>query len=155
MPPIDPDAPWWANLAMLVVVLAGVPALTAWIAGRKGRHTLREVAEDARRTRDQLENEHAAAAHPNLRDDLDAKVAGIRQSIGLLADAQEAVRGDVVGLRSEMHDIRRDLTDLRAETRRNHRDLAGLRTTVPALVEVAVAERADACPLRGHASPTR
>lgn len=57
---IDPDAPWWVNAALTVVVLAVIPALTLWIGNRSTRRDVKAIKE-------QTNNSHET----NLREDVD------------------------------------------------------------------------------------
>jgi hypothetical protein len=134
MPPLVPDAPWWANALLVAAVLAVVPALTTWLTARPARRTLRRVAEDARTAAAQTANEHDDSPYPNLRDELTAIREGqesLRRTVALLAEAHESTRGDLGGLHSEVRDLRLDLGGVRADARRDRRDLADLRRQIP------------------------
>lgn len=147
-PQIDPDAPWWANIVVLLVVLAVVPALTTWATQRGTRRRVTETQESVGRVLDQVANTHTT----NLRDDLDEKIAGVVAS-------QEAMRKDIGGLHSEMRDARRDIAGIRTDGRQDRRALAEQRDAlaehladVPRLVAEAVrraeADHVHTCPLR-------
>ena len=98
MPPIIPDAPWWANLILLffgVVAVAGTAIFAAWIPHqRKTRARLDDIARDAKATRAQAENSHGT----NLRDDIDltramaeAAAGGVRRVETYLADLDRTI----------------------------------------------------------------
>jgi chromosome segregation ATPase len=161
MPPIDPDAPWWANVLLVLVVLAAVPAATTWLTNRPTRRTLHQVAADAKEARDQVANTHDT----NMRDDLDGVGVGlaeIRHAVGRLADAQQAVREDIGGLHSEVRDQRLDIAGIRTDARRDRRALAAVRTDLASAVTERdqaiaqlreqmpglIASHVTACPLR-------
>lgn len=143
MPPIDPNAPWWANILMLITILAVVPAATAWLAGRRDRRTLRQVADVTTRTLGQVENEHLGTDHPNLREDLDAKIDRVCVALDRMANAQDATRADVGGLHAEVRDVRRDITGIRTDARRDRRDVTDLRESIPDMIAAAITDTGD------------
>jgi hypothetical protein len=132
MPTIDPDAPWWANLGVLVIVLAVVPAVTTWVTGRNARKRATDTQADVAVIREEVKNTHSS----NLRGDLDK-----------LRDAIDGVRDDLGGLHSEVRDTRRDIGGIRTDARQDRRILAEQRealdthlTGVPSLVTSAISE---------------
>ena len=56
---IDPDAPWWINVILTVLILAVIPALT-WLGNRSTRRDVKEI-------KAQTNNSHET----NLREDVD------------------------------------------------------------------------------------
>lgn len=120
---IDPDAPWWVNVAFLIIVLAVVPAVTTWITQRGTRRHVAETQESVGIIREQVQNTHEM----NLRDDLDEKIGGLDRKIGQLADAQQAAREDVGGLHSEVRALRLDVAGVRTDARQDRRDAAETR----------------------------
>ena len=56
---IDPDAPWWINAILTVLILAVIPALT-WLGNRSTRQDVKEI-------KAQTNNSHET----NLREDVD------------------------------------------------------------------------------------
>jgi septal ring factor EnvC (AmiA/AmiB activator) len=117
---IDPDAPWWANLTVLILVLAVVPALSTWVTGRGAKKKVAATQADVATTqvdvaaiREQVENTHTS----NLRDDIDNKISSVIEAV-------EQVRDDVGGLHSEVRDTRDDITGIRTDARRDRRLLA-------------------------------
>lgn len=121
--PIDPDAPWWVNIAVLVIILAIVPAVTTWLTQRGTRRHVAETQQSVRIIREQVQNTHTV----NLRDDLDDKIGGLDRKIGQLADAQQAARQDVGGLHSEVRALRQDVAGVRTDARQDRRTAAETR----------------------------
>jgi hypothetical protein len=155
---IDPDAPWWANLLVLLLV-AAIPAVVAWRGSHRTGRKLDAVAvdaaatrSDAAATRSQTENEHADSEIPNLRDELTATRKGFEEF-------RDGIREDIGGLRSEVRDLRRDVAGIRTDARRDRRELTAVTDrldehleAVPQIVADAVhraeADHVHACPLR-------
>lgn len=158
MPPIVPDAPWWANLLLILVVLALVPLTTTWL-NRKTRRTLERVAADARTSAEQTANNHAGAEHPNLRDELTAVLSVARdaaqaaQSAAAAATRVESFVRDVdTSVRALGHSVDRRLaiTDQNLVDAVEDRDaaIARLRDDIPALIADSIHQHVAACPLR-------
>lgn len=169
MVPIDPDAPWWANAVVVLVVLAGVPTFATWLTGRGTRRKVAATQAGVTQVLDQVKNTHTE----NLRVDLDAAKAQAADAAASSRLAMEAA-----------HRTERYVSDLaesiraaeQSQDRRHTQNVAALGEVrgdvadvskrldehlaeVPALVEEAVtrAEAAHiaACPLRTDQPPTR
>lgn len=88
-PVIDPDAPWWANLlVMAVVVLGGM-----WLMNRK-------TNKDVGVIKDQVKNTHST----NLREDMDALREDVKAVHETVRDQGNEARED----RRDLHELRRD-----------------------------------------------
>lgn len=127
---LDPDTPWWINVAVLVIVLAVVPAFTTWITQRGTRarvvETQARVAETSETVgiiREQVQNTHST----NLRDDLDEKIGTLSRQVSVVIDAQQAAREDVGGLHSEVRALRKDIAGVRTDARQDRRTAAETR----------------------------
>lgn len=103
MPPIIPDAPWPANLALLLAGLLLVSALPAWLSYRATRGRQDEIQRAVGVVREQVQNCHGT----NLRDDLDK----IRDALG---DVQAGQRRHDSEL-ARVHDTQRDIQRAMAE----------------------------------------
>lgn len=98
MPPVIPDAPWWANISLIVlsILTAALTAVfVAWIPHRSTKKRLESIATDAAATRQQAENSHGT----NLRDDIDetrclaeAAASGVRRVEGYLTDLDKTIQ---------------------------------------------------------------
>jgi len=109
-----PDGtPWWA-WALVVVLIATIPAAIAILAQHPLKRTMRTVAKDARESREQVKNSHGS----NLRDDVDrllASIREVRQSVEHVAteqrwqrETQTQIAHDIGGLREEIRTERKD-----------------------------------------------
>lgn len=157
----DPDAPWWANTLLLLAV-ALIPVYIARRGAKRTQKTLDKVAANVATTAEQTANSHADAQYPNLRDELTAVrvlAEATQRTVGLLAEAQQAVREDVGGLHSEVRDARRDIAGVRTDARRDRRALdvqrqaledhiADVPNVVTDAVRKAEADHIAACPAR-------
>lgn len=134
---IVPDAPWWANIALLLFI-ASVPIILALKAARDSRAVAVETrdvaatvasqaAEVSGRTSSQLdrvlhnvENSHRIG----LRDDLDRQVQRLAESIDTVGVQVAVLHDDVsnVGVelrhaRTSISDVHQELRDVRADAR--------------------------------------
>ncbi|MDQ7991204.1 MAG: hypothetical protein AAGC63_00310 [Propionicimonas sp.] len=100
------NTPWWAWVAVALIT-----ALLNYLLNRPLRRKVDEVADDAKASRKQTENEHADAEYPNLREELTAA----RTSVESLAALVTEVKGHVSGLRLDHTAMRRDVTGIREE----------------------------------------
>lgn len=100
MPPIIPDAPWWANgLLVLMAVVASV--LIVWIPTRKKLNKIDT----------QVSNHHKT----NLRDDL----TKVLNAVEGLTTSMDDVKGDVRRIDNRMESLTIDIQDERKERLRH------------------------------------
>jgi hypothetical protein len=165
MPPLIANAPWWANALLVLVALVGVPLVTARIAGRPDRQTLRQVAEDARTSAEQTANNHADAEHPNLRDELTAVLTVSRDAVSAAQSAAAAterverfVRDVDTSVRALDHSIDRRLgisdRNLAEVEKDSNAAIERLRESIPRLIAEGLEGHVEACPLRHPDSTT-
>lgn len=109
MVPIDPDAPWGWNLAILVLVLAVVPAVTSWIANRGTKAKLAAIAHEVR---------------PNSGSSLADAINRTEAAQLVMTEQVAALRDDVGGIHSEIRDVRQDIAGVRADARHDRRVVA-------------------------------
>lgn len=83
MPPVIPGAPWWANLALLLVAVVVSSGATVLIAHMSTRRRLEDIKVQQAAINEQVVNSHAG--HPNLRDDVDQLKADARGNALILA----------------------------------------------------------------------
>lgn len=151
MVPIDPDAPWGWNLAVLVLILAVVPALTSWIANRGTKRKLAAIEHEVR---------------PNSGSSLADAINRTEAAQLVMTEQVKGLREDVGGIHSELRDVRQDIAGIRTDARQDRRDIAQVRLeavtaqraldehvqAVPELVAETVAKAEAAhiknCPLR-------
>ena len=84
MPPIIPNAPWWANAAVLVLAVA-LPSLVSHLATRA---KLTTTAQDVREVKEQVKNSHSS----NLRVDLDKVASSAHRTESYVADLAESMK---------------------------------------------------------------
>ncbi len=110
-PAIDPDAPWWANLLVLLVVLAVVPTVATWLTGRGTRKEVREtkaVAHAAAASAD----ETATLLKPNHGSTPADAITRIEEAVARVENAQRAQARDLGGIREEMRTERTERRDV-------------------------------------------
>lgn len=125
MPPIIPEAPWWANailLAVGLVMTSVTAAVVAWIPTRRKLDRIDKQVTNSHPTnlRDDLtEVRDAVAQVLHAVEDLDASTARIdrRQqehgrSIGGIRDDLRGVRGDLTGVHGDLREMGRRVTRL-------------------------------------------
>ena len=83
MPPIIPGAPWWANLALLLVAVVVSSGATVLIAHMSTRRRLDDLKVQQAAITEQVVNSHAG--QPNLREDVDQLKADARGNALILA----------------------------------------------------------------------
>ena len=83
MPPIVPGAPWWANLALLLVAVVVSSGATVLIAHMSTRRHLEDIKVQQAAITEQVVNSHAG--QPNLREDVDQLKADARENALILA----------------------------------------------------------------------
>lgn len=106
MPPVIPDAPWWANLALLMTGVVGVllvGTVPAWLAFRATRGGQEEIKRTVSVVRDQVANSHGT----NLRDDLDKVLA----AVGAVQDGQRRHDVEIARLYDTTRDAQRAVTE--------------------------------------------
>ena len=84
MPSIIPDAPWWANAAILLIAVI-VPPIVSHYATRAKLST---TAQDVKEVKEQVKNSHSS----NLRADLDTLSGAAHRTEKYLADLAESVK---------------------------------------------------------------
>lgn len=138
-PDVDPASPWWA----WPLSLAAWAVLT-WLLNRRTRKDVGEIKE-------QVQNTHST----NLRDDVDALAALVREGLQGVRDGLKDVRDDVGGLHSETRDLRQDVAGIRSDGRHDRRELKAQREAfeehladVPKVIAEAVEKHVAACPVR-------
>ena len=83
MPPIIPGAPWWANLALLLVAVVVSSGATVLIAHMSTRRRLEDIKVQQAAITEQVVNSHAG--QPNLREDVDQLKSDARGNALILA----------------------------------------------------------------------
>jgi len=73
-------------VATVIAVSAVASAISLYLVPR-----FRELRSDIRETKEQTVNNHAKAAHPNLRDDLDHKFSEVGQTLTRISDKLTAI----------------------------------------------------------------
>ncbi len=118
------DAPWWANVALTLLVTGLVTWGSVLVATRGQRRDSAALVRE-------VKNGHVVP----LRDDLDAKVAALADGLahlsvllGRLADTQQATREDI-------RETRRDIGGLRADARADRVQVAALRGRVEQITD--------------------
>ena len=96
---IDPDAPWWINAILTVLILAVIPALT-WLGNRSTRRDVKAIKE-------QTNNSHET----NLREDVDLAKDDARAAKESSHRTERHVADLVKSVRAVEHslDLRTDL----------------------------------------------
>lgn len=84
MPSIIPDAPWWANAAVLLIAVI-VPPIVSHYATRAKLST---TAADVKEVKEQVKNSHSS----NLRNDLDKLAGAAHRTENYMADLSESIR---------------------------------------------------------------
>jgi phage shock protein A len=79
----------WPTFAAFALIVLG-PHVVTYVQGRRTKALAAKAATDAAATRVQTENEHQDAEHPNLREQLDAMHADIREAKEASASAVAA-----------------------------------------------------------------
>lgn len=115
MVPIDPDAPWGWNLAVLILILAVVPALTSWVATRGTKAKLSAIEHEVR---------------PNSGTSLADAINRTEAAQLVMTEQVAGLREDVGGIHSEIRDVRRDVAGIRTDARQDRRELAQVRQEV-------------------------
>lgn len=140
MPPVIPDAPWWANGAIIVLsIVAGV--LTAWLVNRSTRHKLASLASDTAEVKEQVKNTHDT----NLRHDVDDLKAGLASVIRGQEDTGRYVADIDKSLRAIGHSLdRRD----RLQTQALAEAIEDRKRETADAIESAVQAHVLDCPLR-------
>lgn len=165
MLPIDPDAPWWVNAVITVIVLAGIPGLTLWVGGRKQRAdtaatrvelgATRELAQKAADSSAVAEHEVRPNSGKSMADVLNRvaksqeaqsrRLEALHETTGRLERGQADVAKDVGGIRSELRTERTERVNLSERVDQHLRD-------VPQVIEQAIAKgeanHVTNCPLR-------
>ena len=146
MLPIVPDAPWWANLALLLVAILAAATASVWGAHLASRKRLDAIAQDAKATRDSVVNDHAT----DMRSDLDALMRAMesnaRRLEGLgqhLADVDGSVRalGHSLDRRTDIQEralaeaVRDGEAQLEQAIAERGRELAAIRREIDAALE--------------------
>ncbi|MBK7822810.1 MAG: hypothetical protein IPJ61_17540 [Tessaracoccus sp.] len=149
MPPLDPNAPWWANLAVMMAAVAA-PVIISHLSTRRkfdgqSRQIQRLSAQqaaikgDTAASREQLENSHPT----NLRDDLDrveGKLDALGDGVDRVEQGQRRHDAEIAGIRatlSQQGQVDQQLAQADHEDRTNARDehnriwqaIKGLRST--------------------------
>ena len=125
MPPIIPDAPWWANAAVLILAVA-LPSLVSYLATRA---KLTTTAQDVREVKEQVKNSHSS----NLRVDLDKASAAAHRTETYVADLNESMKAIERSLERRykltekrieeaLEDHARDIREVREEIKCCHDD---------------------------------
>ena len=92
MPPTIPGAPWWANLALLLVAVVVSSGATVLVAHLSTRRRLEDLKSQQEAITAQVVNSHAG--QPNLRDDVDQLKADARSN-ALILDRLERYLSDL------------------------------------------------------------
>jgi len=106
--PSPAGMPAWEWLLGLVII-GGVTLVVTWLQTRPMRKSVRQVAADARETRDQTANTH----DKNLRDDLDEKDEGVHAALANVIEELRETRRDIGGIRSELRGVQDDVREVR------------------------------------------
>lgn len=125
MPPIIPNAPWWANAAVLILAVA-LPSLVSYLATRA---KLTTTAQDVREVKEQVKNSHSS----NLRADLDTLSGAAHRTETYVADLNESMKAIERSLERRykltekriedaLEDHARDIREVREEIKCCHDD---------------------------------
>ena len=107
MPPIIPGAPWWANLALLLVAVVVSSGATVLIAHMSTRRRLEDIKVQQAAITEQVVNSHAG--QPNLREDVDQLKADARGNAMILARLERYLDDLDISVRALGHSLdRRD-----------------------------------------------
>lgn len=123
--PIDPDAPWLVNALLTVLILAGIPALTLRIGGRKQRAESSETRALAQQAADS-----AAVAEHEVRPNSGKSMADVLNRVAVELNAQgerlEALREATGRVERTQADTARDVGGLRSEIRQEREERGDL-----------------------------
>ena len=149
---IDPDAPWWANLAVILIVLI-VPTIVAHYAQKKNldkkladtQSELRDQIGKTRKSIDIVQNEVKNTHTSNLRHDIDAlslALGEIKTMVMSNSASIDRVEGHCADLdetqkamkRSFERNLRQQAEDLSEAVAQRERDVQSLRKAVDSAV---------------------
>lgn len=132
---VDPDAPWWVN-NLIIVVLASIPIVLALRTAGRSTRAAEGSQEQATATQEQLnrvlhnvENSHQIG----LRDDLDNKVTALATQMAAVGVQVGALSTDVGLVHTELRSTREDVSGVHAELREVRADERLIRQRVNAL----------------------
>lgn len=141
MPPLIPDAPWWANAALVILGLLAVGVIPALLTYRSTRDKLSSLAEDTAVVKEQVKNTHDT----NLRHDVDDLKAGLASVIRGQEDTGRYVADIDKSLRAIGHSLdRRD----RLQTQALAEAVEDRKRETADAIESAVQAHVLDCPLR-------
>lgn len=119
---VDPDAPWWIN-SVLIIVLAAIPIVKSLQTANRSTRAAETSVETAEVTQQQLrrvlhnvENSHQIG----LRDDLDEKVSALAEQMQTVSTQVSVLHGDVGNVHEELRGTRSEITGV-------HEALRGVR----------------------------
>lgn len=109
---VDPDAPWWIN-TVLIIVLAAIPIVKSLQTANRSTRAAESSVETAEHTQEQLrrvlhnvENSH----NIGLRDDLDEKVSALTEQMQTVSAQVSVLHSDVGSVHEELRGTRNDVT---------------------------------------------
>ena len=143
MPPIIPGAPWWANLALLLVAVVASSGATVLIAHMSTRRRLEDIKVQQAAITEQVVNSHAG--QPNLREDVDQLKADARGNALILARLERYLDDLDASVRALGHSLdRRD--ELQTEALASA--VADGKREVAKAIDTALTQHVADCPAR-------
>lgn len=150
---IDPDAPWYVNITVLILILGVMPILTAWFSARANKKRIETMASDVLATKAEVKNTHTK----NLREDLDDQFNALHVRLDkqeewnkLFSQADRDIE-NTGNLRNAATE--RQLTIAVADRNARIDDL--ITTKIPQLIKAELAKHLESCPFpkQGAQSP--
>ena len=143
MPPIVPTAPWWANLALLLVAVLVSSGATVLIAHMSTRRRLEDIKVQQAAITEQVVNSHAG--QPNLREDVDQLKADARGNAMILARLERYLDDLDTSVRALGHSLdRRD--ELQTEALESA--VADRKREIAKALDTALTQHVADCPAR-------
>ena len=143
MPPIIPGAPWWANLALLLVAVLVSSGATVLIAHMSTRRRLEDIKVQQAAITEQVVNSHAG--QPNLREDVDQLKADARGNALILARLERYLDDLDTSVRALGHSLdRRD--ELQTEALASA--VADRKREIAKALDTALTQHVADCPAR-------
>ena len=143
MPPIVPGAPWWANLALLLVAVVVSSGATVLIAHLSTRRRLDDLKVQQAAITEQVVNSHAG--QPNLREDVDQLKADARGNAMILARLERYLDDLDISVRALGHSLdRRD----ELQTAALASAVADRKREIAKVLDTALTQHAADCPAR-------
>ena len=143
MPPVIPGAPWWANLALLLVAVVVSSGATVLIAHMSTRRRLDDLKAQQTAITEQVVNSHAG--QPNLREDVDQLKADARGNALILARLERYLDDLDTSVRALGHSLdRRD----ELQTEALEASIVDRKREVAKAIDTALTRHVADCPAR-------